>query len=107
VSVRFLGEGMFNKAYLVKVLGVEKEFFFRVRLPVDPHHRTASEVATLEFLRRNTSIPVPRVYAYDSSSDNSLKFKWILMDRVKGVPLREVWDSIKLEHMVDVVNSST
>ncbi|KAF9007384.1 phosphotransferase enzyme family-domain-containing protein [Cyathus striatus] len=67
-------------------------YVMRVSLPVDPHFKTASEVATLHYLAHHTSVPVPRVIAYCSSADNALGFEWILGTRVPGVPLREFWD---------------
>jgi hypothetical protein len=32
----------------------------------------------------HTSIPVPRVYAYDSSADNQLGYEWILMEKIEN-----------------------
>ena len=65
----------------------------RVSLPVDPYFKTASEVATLQFIQKNTSIPVPRVIAFDASVDNELGFEWILMTKIPGVCLQSLWDS--------------
>ncbi|KAF8901024.1 phosphotransferase enzyme family-domain-containing protein [Gymnopilus junonius] len=75
----------------------------RVTLPVDPHFKTASEVATLKFLAQYTSIPVPRVIAYNASSQNDLQFEWILMTRLPGVPLRNLWPSMSWNQKIDVV----
>ena len=44
----------------------------RVSLPVDPYFKTAGEVATLQFVKKNTSIPVPQIIPLDSSADNEL-----------------------------------
>ncbi|RPA74533.1 hypothetical protein BJ508DRAFT_194255, partial [Ascobolus immersus RN42] len=72
-----------------------------------PHYKTASEVATLLFLHQRTAIPVPQVYYYDSSSDNELCFEWILMERVEGVALHQVWgrDDMGIQRMAGVVES--
>ncbi|RPA74859.1 kinase-like protein [Ascobolus immersus RN42] len=102
IELEFLGGGLYNKAYAVSVDGVSK-FVFRVALPVHPHYKTASEVATLEFIGNHTRIPVPRVYYYDSTSENDLHFEWILMDLVKGVRLAEVWNDMGIERMSDSV----
>lgn len=66
----------------------------RVTLPVDPRHKTASEVATLAWVRRITKIPVPVVIAHDSSRDNILGFEWILMSKLRGKPLADEWPSL-------------
>ncbi|RPA72924.1 hypothetical protein BJ508DRAFT_58412 [Ascobolus immersus RN42] len=94
-TVSFLGGGGYNQAYLIRFGsggGAKKELVFRAALPVYPHYKTASEVATLEFLRNHcTGLPVPRVHFYNTSSDpseNELRFEWILMERVEGVDLQ-------------------
>lgn len=56
--------------------------------------KTLSEIATLSFIRKKTSIPVPAVNAYSADSTNELGFEWILMDRVHGRPLEDVWESM-------------
>jgi hypothetical protein len=65
----------------------------RVSLPVDPYFKTANEVATLQFVRKYTSIPVPQVIAFDASTDNELGFEWILMSKIQGVALKSLWES--------------
>ncbi|RPA78423.1 hypothetical protein BJ508DRAFT_212025, partial [Ascobolus immersus RN42] len=101
VSVEFLKGGGFNKAYLIRVAGVDKKLVFRIGLPVFPYYKTASEVATLEYIRKHTSgsVPVPRVYFYDCSANNDLHFEWILMDYVEGVPPEEFWGREGFENM--------
>ena len=66
----------------------------RVSLPVHPHLKTESEAATLEWLKRETSIPVPRVIAMCSDSDSELGFEWMLMDHMPGTVLAEAWGCI-------------
>ncbi|KAH7259208.1 uncharacterized protein BKA55DRAFT_562211 [Fusarium redolens] len=52
----------------------------RVSLPVDPKHKTAGEVATLKWLSQHSTMPVPRVIAFDDTRDNQIGFEWILME---------------------------
>ena len=52
----------------------------RVAIPVEPFFKTESEVATMDYVRKHTSLPVPRVLAYDSSTSNQVGFEWIVMD---------------------------
>ena len=73
----------------------------RVALPVDPYFKTESEVATIEYIRRHTSIPVPQVVAYSSSPCNELGFEWILMEKISGVPLEKVWDEMNFDAKMD------
>ncbi len=80
--VTFIGEDAFNKVY-----SVSDSYLMRVTLPVDPWYKTASEVATLTYLRRHTSVLVPRVIAYSADTDSGLGFEWILMEKMAGEPL--------------------
>jgi hypothetical protein len=88
--------GAFNKLFLLSPDGTDHDlpsFILRVTLPVDPHWKTASEVATLSYVSDHTSITVPKVIAYDPSAQNDLGFEWIFMTCLPGVPLRELWST--------------
>jgi hypothetical protein len=65
----------------------------RVTIPVNPHFKTASEV-------------VPHVIA-DTSPDNELEFEWILMTRLPGVCLKDLWSSPQLlwEEKVGIIET--
>ena len=64
MDVDFLAQGALNKVYKVVETKTQKTYAMRVALPVDPHHKTSAEVATMEFLATKTSLPVPNIYAY-------------------------------------------
>ena len=95
VTVKFLAEGSFNKVYTVDTKATStspiKSYIFRATLPVEPGDKVRNEVATLDYIKRRTTIPVPTVIAYDSSSENELGFEWILMEKIPGEPLRGIW----------------
>ncbi|KAH9967393.1 phosphotransferase enzyme family-domain-containing protein [Russula dissimulans] len=99
-EISFFSAGAFNKLFLLRPLddagGTLESFIMRVSLPVDPFFKTASEVATLRYVGKITSIPVPRVIAFDSSAENELGFEWILMSKLPGVALKSLWDSPSL-----------
>ena len=71
-----------------------KSYVFRVTLPVEPGDKVRSEVAILDYVKRHTEIPVPTVIAYDSSSENVLGFSWILMEKIPGAPLSDIWSRL-------------
>ena len=96
--------GAFNKLYLVSYNGHDVSYLFRATLPVIPFYKTESEVATLAYLRAETSIPVPRAIAWNSSANNDLGFEWILMDKVAGVELRSVWRHIPWERKLELMD---
>lgn len=97
VTVTFLAVGAFNKVYTVSSSALDEEYILRVSLPVDPPYKTASEVATMETVRKLTDIPVPRIIASNSNNNNSLGFEWILMEKVPGVPLTRRWRKMSWE----------
>lgn len=90
-EVTFFAEGGFNRLYRISYMGHNTEYLLRVTLPIDPFYKTESEVATITYLRANTTIPVPRVFAWDSNRNNELTFEWILMEKLSGVPLYDLW----------------
>lgn len=93
-EVDFLAGGAFNKLYLVRYDG--KEVIARVTLPVDPKLKTASEVATLQWVRQNTSLPVPEVLAFQDNRDSPIGFEWIIMSKVPGRRWADAWKDIPM-----------
>jgi Ser/Thr protein kinase RdoA (MazF antagonist) len=89
MDVAFYAQGAFNKLYKISAAG--SVCLMRVSLPVYPRLKTQSEVATINFVRRETDMPVPRIIAFDSESQNELGFEWIMMEMMPGVPLRKRW----------------
>lgn len=100
-TVKFQFEGAFNKLYAIEC--PRGSFLMRVALPVDPHFKTLSEVATVKLLESKTSVPVPQIIASNFSSNTELKFEWILMKRIPGLPLAEVWASLDWEAKLSCV----
>ncbi|KAL2757260.1 hypothetical protein ACRALDRAFT_2051251 [Sodiomyces alcalophilus JCM 7366] len=93
-NVRFLARGAFNMVFEVQTAQNPEPLILRVTLPVDPLYKTASEVATLNWLRQHANIPVPMVIDHDSSRRNILGFEWILMSKLPGRPLADEWRSL-------------
>ncbi|KXG47949.1 Aminoglycoside phosphotransferase [Penicillium griseofulvum] len=91
VEVTFLAQGGFNKIYNVSI--DDKPSILRVSLPVDSRYKVMSEVATMDWVRRITSLPIPRVITYQPSRDNLVGFEWMLMTEMPGKPFLEDPDS--------------
>lgn len=96
--IHFLSSGTFHKAYLVTLVDT-RELVARVARRFMPRLKTESEVATMHYLREQTSIPVPDVYYYDANPYNRLGGEYILMSKAKGVPLSRVYHSLSNEEL--------
>lgn len=64
---------------------------------------TASEVATMEFVRTVLDIPVPRVLAWSATEQNPVKAEYIIMEEARGSPLHEIWQDLSLRVKCDIV----
>ncbi|KAF3091842.1 hypothetical protein TWF102_008084 [Orbilia oligospora] len=111
---QLFAEGAFNKLYIMN--HDEIPYILRVSLPVDPYYKVASEVATLSLIRSSTSLIVPEVIAHHAESpekrieggcgvDNPLGLEWILMKKLPGQALAEVWDNISIDSKISLVES--
>ncbi|QKX60286.1 uncharacterized protein TRUGW13939_07429 [Talaromyces rugulosus] len=50
-----------------------------------------SEVLTMQLLRRETTIPVPEVFAFSTNFNNKLGFPFILMTYLPGAAVSKIW----------------
>lgn len=50
-------------------------------------------VAPFRFVRANTTIPVPKIVAYDTTKENPLRRRFLLMERPLGVPAFQEYES--------------
>ena len=63
-----------------------------VEMPSDTDSGTIdllSEITTMETISSKTTIPVPKVFAYDVSSSNGIGYPYILMEHINGRTLDE------------------
>ncbi|CAM6090447.1 unnamed protein product [Calypogeia fissa] len=75
---------VFSEATDRKVVGVGQHFVVKYGRMVDP-----IEGQTILFVQRNTSVPVPRIYAiYNDISDCKI---YIVMERITGESLETLW----------------
>ncbi|KAL2146110.1 hypothetical protein VTI28DRAFT_5203 [Corynascus sepedonium] len=93
-DIRYFAKGTFNRLYSLTNPNWGRAYLFRVSIPVEPFFKTESEIATMEYVRQHTTMPIPRVVAYSSSDDNELGYEWILMEQMPGEPLRKLWSAM-------------
>lgn len=58
-----------------------------------------SEATTMDFISKNTSIPVPKVYSSFVHKNRA----YILMERIRGRPLHAVWSTLSEESRHDLL----
>ena len=103
VCLEKLAEGASNKVFLATI-GRQRMI---VKIPdpiVPPRLVTASEVATLEFLRAEVELPVPQVFAWSDNSDNPVGCEYIVMEEASGKPLNCVWSTMEIKEKFTVVD---
>ncbi|KAI9740018.1 MAG: hypothetical protein M1818_004769 [Claussenomyces sp. TS43310] len=98
-------EGNFNKTFLVTMRD-GLQVIARIPNPNAgrPHYTTASEVATMDYVRDRLHIPVPKVLAYSTrASTNGVGAEYIVMEKCPGIELGRVWDEIPGKQRLDIV----
>ncbi|KIP07759.1 hypothetical protein PHLGIDRAFT_70510 [Phlebiopsis gigantea 11061_1 CR5-6] len=95
-ELTLLDEGAYARAYKAS-LSTGKKLVVRVVLPVRDGLKTEAEVATMDFVRAETNIPIPRVHLFCSSRNNPIGAEWIVMDFVPGERFIDCWDELSLE----------
>jgi predicted Ser/Thr protein kinase len=61
-----------------------------------------SEALVMQLLKRETTIPVPEVYSFDTSFDNCINCPFILMEFMAGIPVYDCWfDKEASEELVE------
>ena len=103
LKVQFFAQGAFNKLYSISFPEHGTSYLVRVALPLVPYYRIESEAAMLSYLKENTSIPVSRVIAWESSAATDLGFEWILLEKIEGVALYDVWRGMPWDSKVRLV----
>ncbi|KAF1967046.1 hypothetical protein BU23DRAFT_592829 [Bimuria novae-zelandiae CBS 107.79] len=82
VKFEKLPEGNFSKVFLI-AMDDGRELIAKLPNPNAgrPHFTTASEAATMDYVRNVPGIPALRVYGWSSSTDNPVRAEYILMER--------------------------
>ncbi|RXW22754.1 hypothetical protein EST38_g3099 [Candolleomyces aberdarensis] len=102
--IKFLSAGTFHKAYVITLVNRE-ELVARVARRFMPRLKTESEVATMSYLREKTTVPVPRIYHYDSNPWNRLGGEFILMSKAPGIPLSRVYHGLAYSDLVKLIKN--
>ncbi|KZV99171.1 hypothetical protein EXIGLDRAFT_668875 [Exidia glandulosa HHB12029] len=100
-------EGRSNRVFRLKL---QNHRDVVARLPFaaagPPHLVTASEVATIDFLRNRLNLPVPRVLDSAShASQTPVGAEYVIMDVAEGIELQHVWHGLTMPQKMAVVKA--
>lgn len=105
VNMMKVTEGGFNKIFLL-TMDDGYEVIARTPTPIagPAHYMTASEVATMEFVRTQMDIPAPKVFAWSSRADgnNAVGAEYIIMEKMQGESLGSHWMSLSTAELAEV-----
>lgn len=106
VDIVKVTEGGFNKIFRL-TMDDGYEVIARIPTPIagPAHYMTASEVATMDFVRTQLDIPVPKVFAWASrvNGNNTVGAEYIIMEKVQGESLGSRWMSLSTAELAEVV----
>ncbi|KAK6000893.1 hypothetical protein QM012_002976 [Aureobasidium pullulans] len=97
-------DGMYNKSMLL-TMDDGSQVVTKVPNPTAglPHYTTASEVATMDFVKNVIKTPVPKVLAWCSNAQNPVGAEYIIMEKVPGIELECVWPNMEIKDRLTVV----
>lgn len=103
LKISSFAKGVFSKVYQTSYVGQHTTYQFRVAVPILPYYKTASEVATCAYIRANTTIPLPRLLAWETCQGNELGYERILMGKLESIPLEKEWRKVSWERKLAIV----
>ncbi|KAI1970132.1 hypothetical protein LOZ55_006628 [Ophidiomyces ophidiicola] len=106
IDVEECPDGLYSKA-LILTMDNETQVVAKIPYPNVgvPYYTTASEVATMDFARNVLQTPAPQIHAWNASIDpkkNPVGAEFIVMEKMAGVPLSDVWCDLKPDQKVKV-----
>lgn len=88
---------------LVEIEGARHSCIARLTRREESLAKATSELATMQHVRDNTSIPVPKIFYRDLRPNNPVGAPFVLMQRLPGQDLYSLWDDLPFDHKKDVL----
>lgn len=103
-SIRKLAEGGFNRTFEL-TMSDGLQVIARLPYPSTQPKRlaVASEVTTMDLVR-SQGIPVPQIYGYSADENNLVGAEYILMEKVKGRLLGDIWFTMSERDRIKVLS---
>lgn len=102
IDITSLQRGEFHE---IRVLHFEDGWscIARFTRAAEPLAKAESELATIEYVRKHTPIPMPEIYFVNHNENHVVGAAFVLMERVNGGPLDNLWEELSLEHKLSVI----
>ncbi|KAF2768397.1 hypothetical protein EJ03DRAFT_352297 [Teratosphaeria nubilosa] len=99
-------EGGFDRVFMIHM---DNASTVVARLPTrvsgPPRLTVCSEVATLQFVRENTTVPVPTGLSWKAGLDDGVGTEYMILEAMPGVPLKDVWHKMTASQHVACIRS--
>lgn len=101
-DIEKLRRGAFHE---VRVLHFEDGWscIARFTRDVEALQKTQSELATMEYVRKHTKIPVPEVFYINHNRNHVVGAAFVLMERMEGELLRNIYWKLSSEHKFSII----
>ncbi|KAI0009680.1 kinase-like domain-containing protein [Xylariaceae sp. FL0662B] len=103
ISVQYVGRGTFNVVFsLSLVTENDEQLEYILRIPEGEGDRLPRIAATLDYLDGTTDLKVPKVITWDNTEDNPLNHNYLVMSRIPGKNISEVWGDLTHSQKLDL-----
>lgn len=82
----------------------QEDLILRVAGSHVPKRKTENEATVIKWIQANTTIPVPSVVRYDSTTANPLGCEYTLQLKLPGKSLDQVWPSLSEDEKIGVLD---
>lgn len=102
VDITYVKGGAFHE---IRLLHFEDGWTCIARFPrfKESLYKAESELAATEYVRKHTKVPVPETFFVNHNRNHVVGSEFVLMEKMEGVKLCDLYDDIPLEHKISVI----
>ncbi|KAI1416745.1 hypothetical protein F5Y13DRAFT_177302 [Hypoxylon sp. FL1857] len=96
-SINYLSYGSFNVVFSLSMTttdGQSTEYVLRIPFVSQGYSDIVNTAGILEYLNKFTDLKVPKVITWDATKDNPLENSYIILSRIPGKALKDVWKDL-------------
>jgi aminoglycoside phosphotransferase (APT) family kinase protein len=72
-----------------------------------PSYKTLNEMGIMSWVQQHTTIPIPKILRFDATENNPIGREFSLLERVKGVSVNKIYDTLDAEQKLHLVQQLT